>query len=221
MIHLLDDPYSFASVPETAQPDRGQIWRVPTLYLIEHVDVVKLTHYDPNDELRNRYRLLREPMGLFNHPPVHELRLASDEELVAAKAKRRPVVVLSLPACGAAYSSGRPVEECYVVAPLYSFHDDDPPEFRARIAAFEYPWWIYLPVHPTKVMKEGFIRLERLQTTARRLMEPAHVCFTSDAMYIIDAWLKYHLSGELENFWRETRSQLVANLGSGEGLALA
>ena len=86
---------------------------------------------------------------------MHELHLESNEELLVIKAKRRKFVIF----CEAPdYGSGgasRLCESCCIGLPLWTFHPTDSEDFKLRIKALEYPWWIYLPEAKALGMQEG------------------------------------------------------------------
>jgi hypothetical protein len=171
-------------------------------------------HYEPQDERHNRYAVLPDPPAnlVFNHTPVHELNLEHDEELLVIKAKRRLLMVASQTPTPWAPSRYRLQERGYVCLPLYSFHREDLPEFRARVRALEYPWWIYLPEDSSLRMREGFIRLDRLQVVEERLLQPMRVALTEDALFLVSEWLRYYLTEEIDPLFLEDRRQLLEEL---------
>ena len=165
MPDLVGQYYRSTSEAEASRLERGQLCWGPGLYLPYRLATLHLTHYDPRDEQRNRYSLSENmpPNQLFNHTPIHELRLESDEELLVIKAKRRLMAVISQSPQTWPPGGARLRERGYVCLPLYSFHPNESPEFRSRIQALEYPWWVYLPAETTLRIREGFARLDRLR----------------------------------------------------------
>lgn len=74
----------------------GQLYFAPTFYLPAHPDVLYEVAEDPTEE-RLRFEIRRMGPRSFRdaHRPLATIGLASSEELVAIKAKKRLVVLLS------------------------------------------------------------------------------------------------------------------------------
>ncbi len=164
MVELVEEFYRSVEPIEARQLNRGQICWGPFLYMSSQIQSVALSSYGPQDERRNRYTILHsEPddPSLFDHTPVHELRLQNDEELLVHKAKRRPLIVVSQKNHFWNMGGARIAERGIACIPMYSFQDTDSSEFRDRIKAQEYPWWIYLP--GSHGFREGFARLDRFR----------------------------------------------------------
>lgn len=214
MSKLIEQYYQTTSEAEARRFQRGQFCWGPTPYLPTRLATLELVHYEPQDERRNRYAVLPDPPEnlVFNHTPVHELNLEHDEELLVIKAKRRLLMVASQAPTPWAPSQYRLQERGYTCLPLYSFHREDLPEFRARVRALEYPWWIYLPEDSSFRMREGFIRLDRLQVVEERLLQPIRVALTEDALFLVSEWLRYYLTEEIDPLFVEDRRQLLEEL---------
>lgn len=102
--------------------------------------------------------------------------------------------------------------ECYAVAPLYTFGDKYPAEFKAHIAAFRYPQFFYLPPDEEDGIRESFVRLDRLQVAARQLLLPKPTYLSTDAHQLFNEWLTYYMTGELPDYLRELIAELQAGL---------
>jgi len=212
---LVQQYYRTTTQAEAQQLQRGQLCWGPAVYLMPpQLATLELVHYNPQDERLNQYKVLWNPPGnvIFNHTPVHELHLASDEEFLVLKAKRRLLLVISQGAGDWPLGGARLRESGYVCLPLYSFHDDDPPDLRIRVKAHEYPWWVCLPENAIPRLKEGFIRLDRMQVVEKRLLEPRTVALTDDALFLVSEWLRYYLTGEIDPLFLEYRSELLSQI---------
>gem|GEM_PF-5671275 len=88
MFGLVDQYFVGTTAPEANELRRGHLCLAPVFYLFNNLSVIELLEPNPQNERLNKYRLLSNPPEntLFNHTPVHELRLASDEKLLAVKA---------------------------------------------------------------------------------------------------------------------------------------
>ena len=162
-----------------------------------------LVSHDPQDERRNRYAILPTNINdllLFNHNPIHELTLPSDEELLVNRAKRRPVIVVSQKNDYWQPGGRRLSTSGFVCVPMYSFQASDPGAFRDRVRAQEYPWWLYLP--GTHGFNEGFARLDRVLVSERSHLQPMRSALTDDALWFVSEWLRYYLTGDIDDvFW--------------------
>ena len=213
MVGLIEEFYRHLESVEARQFNRGQICWGPALYLSPQIQSVALVSSDPRDERRNRFAILPSAIDdplLFNHTPVHELRLQTDEELLVNKAKRRPVIVISQRNHDWQSGGGRLAERALVCIPMFSFQDTDSAEFRNRIKAQEYPWWIYLP--ESHGFREGFARLDRLQLIEERHLRPRLDALTDDALWFVSEWLRYYLTGEIDSLLLDYRADSVQSL---------
>ncbi|MBI2907050.1 MAG: hypothetical protein HYX92_05280 [Chloroflexi bacterium] len=211
MQDLVGEYFTNTTVAEAKRLKRGQICLGHALYLESNVATIALCEYKPENEHLNRYKVLwntpRE--ALFNHTPVHELQLASDEEFLVIKAKKRPLVILSERNEGWGAAADRTREKAVTCAPMYSFHERDTREFRDRVYACEYPCWVYVPKHDALHVKEGFLRLDRLQVIEESCLEPIPKALTESALYAVSEWLRYYLRGEIDPLFLDYRRQCL------------
>ncbi len=213
MVDLVEDFYRRVTVAESRRLERGQICLAPVAYLSSQIQTVWLESYDPRDESLNLYSIRRsepnEPT-LFNHTPVHELRLESNEELLIAKSKLRPVIVASQRNEFWGLGGGRLAERGRVCLPMYSFHPDDSNEFRERVRAQEYPWWVYMPEQLG--LREGFARIDRVQTIEESHLRPTQNALTEDALWFVSEWLRYWLTEDIDPVLLEYRQELIQSI---------
>ena len=88
---------------------------------------------------------------------------------------------------------------------MYSFQVADSGELRDRIRAQEYPWWLYLP--ETHGFNEGFARLDRLQVLEQSHLQPMSSSLTDDALWFVSEWLRYYLTGDIDEVLWEYREE--------------
>ena len=215
MVELVGEFYKQVSQIEARQLSRGQICWAPVGYLSSHLQSVSLTSYHPRDESLNVYAMsihAPDDSSPFDHPPVHELRLQNDEALLVNRVKRRPAVVMSQKNDFWSLGVGRLTERGLVCLPMYSFHADDSEEFRRRIRAQEYPWWIYFPAQPQLRLQEGFARLDRVQTIEETHLQPTLQALTDDALWFVSEWLRYYLTEEIDDVLFQYRQESMRGL---------
>lgn len=215
MSQLVEQYYRSTRVADAKLLNRGQFCWAPSYYLAPNITTLELISDDPRDERRNRYAVLSNPPEdlLFNHRPVHELGLEYNEELLVIRSKIRLFVIVSQNPLPWPAGASRLRERGFVCLPLYSFHSTDLPEFKARVEALEYPWWIYLPENNALSIKEGFIRLDRVQVIEERLIKPVTKALTDDALFLVSEWLRYYLTKEIEPIFLEDRKESLKELG--------
>ena len=214
MVDLVGEFYCNVTQTVARQFNRGQICWGPVGYLSSQLQSIALQSYNPRDERLNRYSMSTHApsdRSIFDHMPVHELRLQNDEALLVNKAKRRPVIVVSQKNDRWPRAGARLAERGLVCLPMYSFRPDDSHEFRRRIRAQEYPWWLYLPAHSTQFL-EGFARLDRLQTIEETHLQPIRRALTDDALWFVSEWLRYYLTEEIDDLLLEYRRELMQSL---------
>ena len=208
MVEFIVDFYRRVSATEARSLDRGQICWAPVQYLSNQINCVALVSSDPRNEQLNRYAILPSNISdslLFNHSPIHDLNLPSDQELLVNRAKRRPAIVVSQKNDYWQPGGRRLSASGLVCVPMYSFQASDPGEFRDRVRAQEYPWWLYLP--GTHGFNEGFARLDRLQVIEQDHLQPMQSALADDALWFVSEWLRYYLTGEIDDVLWEYREE--------------
>lgn len=213
MSELVEKYYRSTTEAEGKLFKPGQLVWAPGYYLPTSNITIELMDYDPKDERKNRYTILKNPPEnvTFNHKPVQELGLEHDEEFLVIKAKRRKFIILSSAPIPSEITRNRLHEKGAACVPLYSFQDSDTPEFCSRVKKLEYPWWVYMPDMKSHNIKEGFARLERLQVISEYIMEPTQTALTDDALFLVSEWLRYYLTGNIDAVFLEDRQQMMSN----------
>jgi len=212
--NLVDKYYETTTASKAKLLNRGQLCWGPGLYLPSRLSTLELVHYDPKNERLNQYKVLSNPPAniVFNHTPIHELKLEHNEELLVIKAKRRLLIVMSQAPISWPPGASRLKEHAYACLPRYRFHPADSPEFRVRVKALEYPWWIYTPGESSFRIDDGFVRLDRIQVVEESLLQPITATLTEWALLLVSEWLRYFLTGEIESLFLLDRQEMLASL---------
>jgi hypothetical protein len=162
--------------------------------------------------------------------PVKALALGDTEELLISKAKKRPCVILS--ARNTEFSDTPLVTELrrrrhlqdlsMVLAPVYGTAVDDldagfPPVMTARIRAFLYNQFFYLPKTCPKtrisIAKEGVVRLDRLfAATPTRGLHPMDIRLAEEPMLLLLAVVRERFGGVEDENLKLVRELLVDEL---------
>ena len=199
----------------------GQFFLAPSLFLFgEHQQYLLKGDYVQS---RSTYEYRVEPIrqGEFDNPGtiIQELRIRPDERAAILRAKRRPVVLISRAGTGRADST-RIQDECYLVAPVYSFEGDESrlsynQAFIERVKAYEYWHIFYLPEYTPARIRESFVRLDRIQAIHKSLLEQMPVMLTDDVQALLQSWTRVFLGEELSDvndLLYTYRNQAIANL---------
>lgn len=158
--------------------DVGDLWWVPVAFIDQVPRMLDVERASATDHYATKFTIREVGSTDFRSKPklpVKLLNLEDTEELLIAKAKRRPVVILSksldvnvtsLPATEQKRAAAT-VGTTYLVAPLYSPQSTSfPPAFVARIRALTYPQFACLPRLGSQVPEAGeIVRLDRLFTS--------------------------------------------------------
>ncbi|MDE2993870.1 MAG: hypothetical protein OXU67_08320 [Chloroflexota bacterium] len=206
MIELLDRFYARRPSPLAhSQCEPGRICDTAAVYLDHgaHIPVLE-TQYDSAKMVRSysiRHvgpQYLRQRQGIY---PVYEIGQRSDEVVIVRRHKWRPAIVVSSP-CDVWQAHPRQHDECFVVAPLYSFgarveKQPYPQTFIDRVKAYAYNQLFYMPPDTRYGIQESFVRFDRLQVVHQRWLVPRNVVLDADFLDTLQSWLQAYLGGDL------------------------
>ena len=176
----------------------GQLVWAHQVYPSINPYIIEVKGYDPRDPTNDSYVISR--LGgtqVANHFPIKELSLRSDENLYVMYGKRRPGVVLQT-VNSDFYNYSRP-EPYVAIAPCFSFKEKHSEEYRARIAAMDFPNLFFLPANAHGFLHQGVLRFEHIQPVMVAGVEPIlrsgnQLCFLSAEAWAI---LQHRLSSYL------------------------
>ncbi|TKJ28838.1 MAG: hypothetical protein CEE40_10560 [Chloroflexi bacterium B3_Chlor] len=213
MEDLIGAYYEVSSAQRQNAYERGEIYWAPSLYLERDLTLVRpfgsdawAGEIDGWEFVAAGQADLRPPP--FEHPPLWSVRLETREEYLRLKAKQRPSILLSSAPEPWTYRSGETRESVYLMLPMFSFHDDDPAEFRLRVRALQYRELFYLPSDESLRMVEGFTRFDRAHVVPRNWLQGHRVRLSDDAMLVLDEWFKFFILGTADDWLLEYRADL-------------
>jgi hypothetical protein len=176
----------------------GQMFWAPIIYRDDALQLLRLEHYDPQDERKSRFRLTpqSETIDAFNHFPVKDLGLRSDEEMVVFRAKHRSAALFSV---AMTQPDDQPEKgRSFLLVPHYSFHPDDPADLKESIRLFQYSALFHAPAHADLRIPDGFFRFDRISVVPRQaLIEPMGHRLSNDAFNFMTAWFDTFRTGVL------------------------
>ena len=202
----------------------GQLLWAPSLYLLDNHrrQAVKSSYTENSGE---QFRL--EPADLraeFNQQGEisHSLGLRRDERALVIRAKKRPVIIISQPI--ATWIDGRrQQEDSYLVAPVYSFEGDETKlsysqTFIDRVKAYMYWQLFYLPRDGRRRIREGFVRLDRIQAVHRELLDQMPIRLSDAVVGLLRDWIRVYMGENLQEvngFLLEYRQNAVRQMSPG------
>lgn len=166
----------------------GHIWCDQPIYLPPRHGL-KIDRVDPQDDTTLDLTVCGRTADIFEHPPIHSLKLESSEAAVVAKTKRnRPVIVLG----GTTATELRPAStrhaETVMVVPVYGADQYDE-RTRRRISYYEFTNAFYLPACERTSFDEGFARLDHAQPVLQtHLVDHRGLKLSSDALDALVEW---------------------------------
>jgi hypothetical protein len=207
----------------------GQIYWAPTFYLPAHPEVLFEVDPDPA-EARLKFEVRRAGDQSFrgSHRPLKSINLQATEELVAVKAKRRLIVLLSLP--NTIYDDirqhvgkDRKIHELsFLGLPLYGRHRGEaergfPNIVVDRIQALMYNQFFYFPpssTEPEPAVYESIGRLDRIQAFHADTLAAGALPLRlhPDAWEVLREWAAGYLTGEVSPDLVGLREDLIREL---------
>lgn len=193
----------------------GRICDAPILYLKKHLEILKLQFVDPLEKKPPMWMIARAGKDVFNHEPLRKPKLEYDEEYAVNVCKRRPLIIVS--EAGDKWWVNRQrrliYEECYLVAPSYTFKPEDSPKFRQRVKGFAYNTLFYVPENKGFGIEEAMIRLDRMQMIPKKWIEPRDVQLSKDALFLLLQWIWHLMTGEADTTILAYRKEILEILG--------
>lgn len=199
---------------------RGQIFWTHIGYSREDLQLWRPTGLDPSQTTVNSFRM--EPAGkdAFKRAmPLYIPPLETNEELIVAKAKRRPVILLSPvpahPGIQELRGGGRIYRRLCVVVPIYSLVDRHTEEIKYRqpfldkVRLMAYPEFLYLPQAPGVLRHPSYARVSELQAVYQPHLEPENLQLSNDIRSILQGQVIYLISGVYSGAFQIYREQLL------------
>ena len=200
MIELVSTYYQALSGMYRQWYQPGQFFEAPALFLISEKPMPVLSaKYDPRTNTYSYAVEMTDAEGFKEEQmPVQPLELRSNERLALVKCKMRPVIIVSR-AADSWKDKQRRSDECFLVAPVYSFEGDTEkvvysPTFIERVKAYAYNTFFYLPPSTNPFVKESFARFDRIQVIHKSWLQHKPIKMTLDALECLQAWLYCYLT---------------------------
>lgn len=151
--------------------------------------------------------------AIRNSDAVPELNLKEREAMLVREAKCRRAVLISTPPHTWASGPHRS-EVIFLLAPIYSFTREDTAEHRSRVKACAYNALFWLPGGDEHGIREGCVRLDRVQPVHTSHLDAKPVGLTTGALDALIACYGWFLTGRLNERIRLYRDEALAQLKS-------
>ncbi len=206
MIELLDDFYERRKKPTThSQCELGRICDVPISYLSDGAKIPLLKAQYNRHGMAQTYNISKvRPQNSRREEklPIYEIGQRSDEIAVVHRHKWRPAIVVSSPCDDWQDGARRQHDECFVLAPMYSFGAKGrklaySQAFIERVKSYAYNHLFYMPNDAKCNIRESFVRFDRLQVVHERWIVPRSVILHQEFLGPLQSWLWSYLGGDL------------------------
>jgi len=198
----------------------GQLFRAPVGYTREDLEVWRPAGTDASQTSAATFRLVAAPGDAFGRAlPLHEPRLATNEEFLATRAKRRPVILLSRapnpPGVEQIKGGGQVYRRLALVVPVYSLTNRHTgelkyrPEFPDRMRVLEWPEFLYLPPSPGILPAPSFARLSEMQPVYEPQLVPFNLRLVNEALAVLRDQVRYLTAGKYEGALAAYREELL------------
>jgi hypothetical protein len=217
-VHGWIDPFYNAA---SAAIEPGHIWADQPIYMPPRHGL-KIERVNPTDDRDLTLRVCGRTADTFDHPPIHSLRLESNEGAVVARTKRdRPVIVLG----GTSATDVRPagtrqedvttVADVVMVIPVYGADQYDE-RTRRRISYYEFTNLFYLPADTALRFEEGYARLDHVQPVYRsQLARHRGLKLAPEALDALVEWFVAYTTGRApdDSILLDYRREMLASEG--------
>ena len=198
-LYSLIDKYYRKSIPaEQRDFHRGQIYSCPSFYFRPEIHVVRAKWVDAKQQnaLFELQRISMDEFAKTTHMPLHspKLQLEADEEFISFRAKMRKVIVFSSKTEEWPLTGVMLRDECYLVVPMFSFHDNHNPKWKLKTRAYGYKELFYLPEDISLGLVEGCVRFSSANVVPKQWLIGKDVCLTKEALECMTAWFHFYLT---------------------------
>jgi hypothetical protein len=183
---------------------RGQILYTHIGYTQQNLEVWRPSGLDPSATAATLFGLAAAPGDVFNRSaPLHTPRLETNEEFVAVRAKRRPVILMSPPTvprpAQPVRAGGRVHRPLALVVPVYSLVNrlsgqlKYDPQFVKRMRMLEFPEFLYLPPHAGVLPVPSYARIAEAQPVYEPHLDARDLKLGTDVLEVVQdvLWLLF------------------------------
>ena len=190
-----------------SQFESGQIAWIPTPFAADIPQIMEVERESPDDHFASRFQLRNMRESDFRKKqklPIKLLNLGETEELVVARSKLRPCIVLKVGQTSFSdltkalkqAGKGHLKKEDLAAIPIYTVEKQDgdtgfPAVMVARVKALMYPQFFFCPRHGVTIPNNSIARLDRMffVRPVFPAFQPTDVALAPDALMVLRCML--------------------------------
>jgi hypothetical protein len=200
----------------------GQLFWTHTYYPHENLQIWRpvIDPNEPTKTIASQFRIISAGQDAFKRTiPLHAPPLATNEEFIVVRAKRRPVILLQreLPLAGIDNKGfrGKVQRRRTIIGQIFGLADSQTqelqfsPSFISRVREMEFPQLMFLPKKAGVLTVDSMLRLDELQSVFVPQLEPTQFCIADDVALILRDQLVFLMTCEGPNEYTELRELLL------------
>ncbi len=191
----------------------GQIVWTHFPYTYENLEIWRPSSMDTSSTIATNFNIRTEVSDRFNRTtPLSSPRLASNEEFLVVRAKRRPSIIITLPPpkinIKDIRGGGKINIDVGLIAPLFSVEDDEGSskyraEFINKVRMLQYPSLFFLPAHETYSIKNSICRYDKITNSFFAHLEPENLCINDEVLAILTSQLCSFIKGVFDEDYKD------------------
>jgi len=196
----------------------GQIFFAPAYYPHQQLEIWRPCDIDARLGIASNFKIVTAGKDAFRRDaPYNSPQLASNEEFIALKGKKRPVLLIKpadpkLQALKRGPHSGKIVRHLGPVALVYSVENEAgfakyPKTFIDDVRLLKYPQFLFLP-KGGPIQRDSRLRFDELQSIAMNNLEPTEWTLAEDVVAVLSSQLSFFLTGLAAEQYLDWRSEL-------------
>src|SRR3972149_5488697 len=201
---------------------RGRIYWTHCFYTHENLEFWRPKDYEDETKTSAKYFCIDSAGSdaFRRRAPLHTPRLEINEEFVVARAKKRPVILITPTPERInirALRGGRIHKNVCLVAPLYSVEGVDgkakfPEDFVNRIRNMEYRHLFFIPEDSGGQIRHSICRLDSMQAIFAPHLESTDLCLSAEVIDILCGQIEFFMTNSYVGDYQVYRESLIAEL---------
>ena len=203
-----------------ATPKFGDLCRVYAYYPHERLEIWRPRQDDRSTGIASDFNPIALPVedAFHRNAPFSSPHLATEEEFLVLRAKRRPGIILAPPDPALAGVNrgfrARLARHLCLVAPMFSVSDTAgvqkfEPTFIERVRLLGYPQFLFLP-SGGPLQRDSLARLDEAQSVAMGQLESTGWTLAPDAREVFQSQASLFVSGLGQDILARWREQLLS-----------
>jgi hypothetical protein len=195
----------------------GQIFTTPAYYPHQRLECWRPDNLDPRLGTATNFRIVTAGDAFRRSAPYNSPQLASNEEFIALKAKKRPVILIQpsdtkLLEIRRGPHGGKIARHLGPVALIYSAENEAgfskfPKSFLDDVRLLKYPQFMFLP-KGGPIQRDSLARFDEIQSVTMNNLEATEWSLAADVLTILRSQLSFFLTELSAEDFLSWRSEL-------------